>query len=96
MKEDTLTLNTSSMAKKQPEPEPLKIDVSKLTSVKNWASSYGEEKSGVPFSASYAYKLFAEKSKTPTALEVKQQYALVTIDGVNFVTERKNLPKQFR
>lgn len=72
------------------------IDITKLQTVKNWAAKYGINKSGRPYSASYGYKLFADDMISPTALEIKEQYAIVDIDGVSFVIERIYLPANFK
>lgn len=77
-------------------PHKFVVDISKLKSVKTWAEDFGRAKSGSAYTASYAYKLFNDNAQSPAALEVKERYAIVDIDGVSFVIEKRHLPKEYR
>ena len=77
------------------------IETNNLVTLRNFAATWTREttENGQPVNktgcaVSFAYELFNPDNKKPVALRVREEYQLVTIDGVKFVCKISDIPKQ--
>ena len=68
------------------------INTHHLRTVKSFAVELGNQERGEPFTATYIYAIFRKRAaKSSFATEILERYAIVEIDGVKFVIDKKHL-----
>jgi hypothetical protein len=73
------------------------VEINNLKTLHSWAKEWTRDVGGIQkrgCSVQHAHKLFNPDNKEPVALRVREEWHLLTIDGVKFVVKISDLTNQ--